>query len=282
MIDRADLKARAKQAMSGNMGMLIVCMLIVTAITFVCGIIPYLGTILLWCVSGSLGLGMAYIYLNLVKGQEPDVNILFSGFQRFVDALVLTLLIGIFTFLWSLLLIVPGIIKAISYSQAYYILAEHPEMTGKEALDASVDMMDGHKMDYFVLCLSFIPWLLLVSVTCGLAILYVEPYMQATFVNFYHAIKGPEMNNMGGYGPMNGNGPMNNGYGPVNNGYGPMNGNGSMNNGYGPANNGYGSMNGNNSMNNGYGSVNNGYDPMGGNGNNAMDGGNGPIDGSVQ
>lgn len=209
MINRADLKARAKQAMKGNMGMLIVCMVIVSALTGVCNIIPYVGMIASICITGPLSLGSAYIYLNLTRGYGPDVNVLFSGFKRFVDALVLTLLISIFTFLWSLLFIIPGFIKAISYSQAYYILAEHPEMSGKEALDASKSMMDGHKMDYFVLMLSFIPWMLLCTVTCGLAIFYVGPYMSTVFVNFYQAIKPQaEMNMNGNYG----NGNNNNGY----------------------------------------------------------------------
>lgn len=197
-MNRAELKAKAKQMMSGNMGMLIVCYIIVTALTCACSAIPYVGWIGSVCISGPLALGSAYIYLNLTRGFGPDVNILFSGFQRFVDALVLTLLIGIFTFLWSLLLVVPGIIKAISYSQAYYILAEHPEMSAKEALDESIAIMDGHKMDYFVLTLSFIPWMLLCSVTCGLAILYVAPYMDATFVNFYNEIKSPVVMNTNG------------------------------------------------------------------------------------
>ncbi|MBD5551147.1 MAG: DUF975 family protein [Lachnospiraceae bacterium] len=198
MINREDLKMRAKQMMSGNMGMLIVCFIIVAALTGVSNAIPLVGPVLSICVTGPLALGSCYIYLNLTRGAEPDVNVLLSGFQRFVDTLVLTLLIGVFTFLWSLLLVVPGIIKAISYSQAYYILAEHPEMSGKEALDASVEMMEGHKMDYFVLLLSFIPWMLLCGVTCGLALLYVQPYMNATFVNFYEAIKSPAVMNTNG------------------------------------------------------------------------------------
>ena len=194
MIDRAELKARARQMMSGNMGMLIVCMVIVGALAGVCSAIPYIGPVLGICVLGPLSLGEAYIYLNLTRGYEPDVNVLFSGFQRFTDTLVLTILMRIFIFLWSLLLL----IKAISYSQAYYILAEHPEMSGKEALDASIEMMDGHKMDYFVLLLSFIPWLLLCTITCGLAVLYVYPYMDATLVNFYQTIKQPAGGNMNG------------------------------------------------------------------------------------
>lgn len=189
MIDRKDLKMRAKQMIRGHMGILIVCMLIAMVIPGVSAGIPFVGPVSEVCVSGPLVLGTAYIYLNLARGYEPDVNVLFSGFQRFVDALVLTLLISVFTFLWSLLLIVPGIIKAISYSQAFYILAEHPEMSGKEALDESIIIMDGHKMDYFVLWLSFIPWMLLIAVSFGLASFYVIPYATAAFTNFYLTIK---------------------------------------------------------------------------------------------
>lgn len=195
-MDRVQLKAKAKQMISGNLGMLIVCFVIVTVLNGVCNaIIPYLGLV---CITGPMTLGLAYIYLNLARGFGPDVSILFSGFQRFVDALVLTLLRSVLVGLWSLLFLVPGIIKAISYSQAYYILAEHPEMNGKEALDESIIMMDGHKMDYFELMLSFIPWMLLCIFTCGLAALYVAPYMQATFVNFYEEIKGPAVVNTNG------------------------------------------------------------------------------------
>lgn len=194
MINRADLKTRAKQMMSGNIGMLILCYIIVmvlTGVSVVLTAIPLVGWIGTICVTGALSLGTAYIYLNLARGFQPDIKILFSGFRRLGDVLLLTLMIVVFTCLWSLLFIVPGIIKAISYSQAYYILAEHPEMSAKQALDESIAIMDGHKADYFVLGLSFILWLLLCDITCGLAMLYVGPYMQATFVNFYEAIKNP-------------------------------------------------------------------------------------------
>ena len=72
---------------------------------------------------------------------------------------------------------------------SYYILAENPDMTAREALNESKAIMHGHKMDLFVLELSFIPWLLLVAVTLGIAAIWVEPYMQLTLTNFYHNIK---------------------------------------------------------------------------------------------
>ncbi len=186
-MDRAELKMRAKQMMKGNMGMLIVCMVIAGIIEGICSSFAVGGIL----VTGPLLLGSAYVYLNLTRGYAPDVNVLFSGFSRFLDALVLSLLRSIFTFLWSLLFVIPGIIKAISYSQAFYILAEHPEMSGKEALDESIVIMDGHKMEYFMLGLSFIPWLLLIAVTFGIAALYVVPYMETTYTCFYLEVRKP-------------------------------------------------------------------------------------------
>ena len=98
--------------------------------------------------------------------------------------------VGFFTFLWSLLFIIPGIIKSFAYSQTLLILADNPKMTAGEAQAKSIEMMNGHKMDYFVLGLSFIPWLLLVGITFGIASIYVMPYMETTYVNFYKEISG--------------------------------------------------------------------------------------------
>ncbi len=187
MFTRVELKEAAKQQIRGNIGMLFVITLVASLILSAASFVV-VGTLLL---SGPIMLGLAMIYLKLVRSAEkPSMESLFSGFNQFGQSLALYLLIAIFTFLWSLLLVVPGIIKAISYSQAFYILADHPEMTASEALKESMRIMDGHKMDYFVLGLSFILWVLLGMVTCGLAYIYVGPYMTATFVNFYEKIKG--------------------------------------------------------------------------------------------
>ena len=91
--------------------------------------------------------------------------------------------------MWTLLFIVPGIIKSISYSAAPYIMAENPTISAMDALDESKRIMDGHKMDYFVLTLSFIPWMLLGVLTLGIALIYAVPYMDMTLTNFYLSIK---------------------------------------------------------------------------------------------
>lgn len=188
-INRALLKDRAKSNIQGNMGMLIVCFLIVEAIMMGVAFIPYVGTIAQIAIAGPFALGTAYIYVNLRSRYAPDVNVLFSAFQRFGDCLSLYLLYSVFTMLWSFLLVVPGIIKAIGWSQIWYISAENPNMSAKEVMEKSAEMMDGYKMEYFKLTLSFIPWMMLCCVTCGIALFYVIPYMNATYVEFYYNLK---------------------------------------------------------------------------------------------
>jgi uncharacterized membrane protein len=88
-------------------------------------------------------------------------------------------------FLWSLLFIIPGIVKAIAYSQAEYIKAENPDIDIMDTLKESERLMKGHKMEYFVLCLSFIGWWFLVVITFFLAGIYVMPYYSTTKALFY-------------------------------------------------------------------------------------------------
>jgi len=188
---RGELKARAKEAIKGNIGMYFVCALIVTAITGVCACVPVVGSIASLFLSGPFALGMVYVIYTVLRGEKIDIGSqLFGGFQRFWDAVACYWLQSIFIMLWSLLFVIPGIVKAFSYSMSFYILADNPEMSGKEALDASKELMNGHKMELFVLYLSFIPWFLLTAVTCGIAGIYVMPYMNATITNFYLDIKG--------------------------------------------------------------------------------------------
>ena len=188
-MNRAELKAKAKAQLQGKIGKIFLCMLIVFAISAVCGVIPGIGTIAAIIVGPALSIGLYLVFLDMTYGKDPEVSTLFNGFQYTGKALWLTILVGVFTFLWALLFYIPGIVKAISYSMSYYVLAENPNMTAREALNVSKRITNGHKMDIFVLGLSFIPWILLVTVTCGIAAIYVVPYMQLTITNFYHEIK---------------------------------------------------------------------------------------------
>lgn len=99
------------------------------------------------------------------------------------------LLMMIFTILWTLLLIIPGIIKAFAYALTPYILVDKPELSPNQAIDLSVKMMKGHKFDLFWLYLSFIGWILLSIVTLGIGIFWLMPYMTATMGAFYEDVK---------------------------------------------------------------------------------------------
>ncbi len=186
---RAEIKAQAKEQLRGKVGMFFLITLIVYAISFALAFIPVVGVIATYIVMPPLSVGMVMIYLDVTYGDNVEVATLFKGFNMMGKSIALFLLILLFTMLWSMLFVIPGIIKGYSYSMAFYILAENPDMTAREALNESKAIMAGHKMDFFVLQLSFILWALLTAVTFGIASIYVMPYQQLTFTNFYHNIK---------------------------------------------------------------------------------------------
>jgi uncharacterized membrane protein len=97
---------------------------------------------------------------------------------------------GLFVFLWSLLLVIPGVIKAFSYCMTPYILADCPKVKARDALKISMDMMEGHKWEAFVLLLSFIGWIILSLLTFGLvAVFYTTPYMRSTMAVYYQQVR---------------------------------------------------------------------------------------------
>ncbi|MBE7122195.1 DUF975 family protein [Bacillus cereus] len=158
-----------------------------------------LATIIMWAiiiiiyfgVQGIIHYGYCNFSLGLAKNEPVKINELFEGFQRnnLFRSLKLAILQAIYIFLWSLLFIVPGIIKFFSYSMAYYILLENPEYTASEAIKKSKEMMKGHKLDLFITLLSFIGWFILGSLvgmfTLNLPYLWITPYYTTTVSYFY-------------------------------------------------------------------------------------------------
>lgn len=190
MISRAEIKQQAKEQLKGNLGMIVLCGVIYFAITFVVALIPYVGSIASIFIAAPIYLGLIMVLLNVTYGEKPEVGTLFTPFSNcFGTSIITNLLVGIYTLGWTLLLIIPGLVKQYSYAMTFYILAENPNMTANEAITESRQIMDGHKFELFVLQLSFIPWLLLCCVTFGIAYIYVIPYMSLTMTNFYHNIK---------------------------------------------------------------------------------------------
>lgn len=140
-------------------------------------------------VTGFLSMGFTAYTLRVINRQPAGINDLFAYARYCLKIWGLSIVMGFFVFAWSLLLWVPGIIAMYRYSQAVYIFAENPDKGIMECINESKAMMYGHKMDKFVLDLSFILWYLLAGVTCGLAGLYVTPYVEITNAAFYNSLK---------------------------------------------------------------------------------------------
>lgn len=195
-MNRQQMKALSKQQLGGgifsnNWLMGVVVVLIITALSSACAVIPCLGGIAALIISGPLQYGTCYVFLKLARTGTPiDISDIFEGFQSdFSGNFLIGLMTGIFTFLWSLLFIIPGIIKAYSYSMAYYVKADHPDYDWNACIKESMRITNGHKWDLFVLDLSFIGWTLVGMCLCGIGILWVEPYVQTTRANFYETIR---------------------------------------------------------------------------------------------
>ena len=180
-MDRRQLKQPAKDVLSCNWGVAVVVYVINTALCGLVGaIVPGLGAI---AISGPMEAGVDSVYMTLQREEEPSVEQIFSGFENFLNTFLAGVLKAVFVGLWSLLLIVPGIVMNIAYSQTFYILNDEPDMEAMDALRASKELMEGHKMEYFLLQLSFLPWLLLCVFI--LPVFYVVPYISATNAAYY-------------------------------------------------------------------------------------------------
>ncbi|HJB92027.1 MAG TPA: DUF975 family protein [Candidatus Eisenbergiella merdigallinarum] len=146
-----------------------------------------------------------YVYcLKVFKHEETGVGELFGYFSLFLKIFGLSLWIALFVWLWSLLCFIPGIIAGLRYSQAFFILAENPEKGIRECVNESKLLMSGRLWEFFVLQLSFIPWLILTAITCGIAGLYVTPYTTVTFAGYYLSLK-PPTDSQPGYNSYEGN-----------------------------------------------------------------------------
>ena len=144
--------------------------------------------IIQFVVGGPVELGYSRFLLNLLEGKEAKVEDVFSQFHRFGDGFCLRLLRNIFTALWTLLFIIPGIVAEYSYSMANFILLENPGMGANEALKASKELMRGHKWELFCLRLSFFGWSLLSALTLGIGDLWLNAYKNAAEAAFYREL----------------------------------------------------------------------------------------------
>ena len=179
------VKTKAKAALEGNwLGAIVAFLLFV--VLFAALDATGIGALL----SGVLVFGYACFHLELAKSKKAKLGAFLGGMlRRFFKKWIASLLVGLYVFLWSLLLLIPGLIKSYAYAMTPYIMQEKPKMGINEAITRSREMMDGHKWQLFMLDLSFIGWMLLSVLTLGIALVYVWPYYQAARAEFYKQIK---------------------------------------------------------------------------------------------
>ena len=140
-------------------------------------------------IGGVLQIGYADFLLKQHDGKDTNFSDLFSKFDYFGTGFAQKFLRDLYVMLWSLLLIIPGIIKELSYAMTPFILAEHPELSASRAIELSEQMMDGHKADLFFLNLSFLGWNLLAALTLNLGNIALNPYQNAARAAFYRQLQ---------------------------------------------------------------------------------------------
>ena len=196
-MNRTQIKENAKQILGGNIFsnswlMILLVFLIISLLSSAAGSVFYgVGSMV---ITGPLTFGGCYILLNKIRTDEKvDVGNVFKGFTvDFGQNFALGFLILLFVFLWSLLFIIPGIVKTYAYSMAFYIKADHPEYNWRQCLDESKRITNGHKMDLFILDLSFIGWYLVGALCLGVGTLWVIPYHRTSVALYYEQLKNVE------------------------------------------------------------------------------------------
>ncbi|MCY6372092.1 DUF975 family protein [Clostridium ganghwense] len=189
LMSNYEIRANARMHLKGNWVHAILAYLIFAIITSLPSTIPEVGWIISILIAGPMYLGIVKFSINLRRHNNTDIEVIFDGFKNFTTAMILQILITLFVVLWSLLLIVPGIIASLNYSLAFYILNDNPELTAMEALSQSKAMMYGYRWKLFCLYLSFIGWAILCVLTFGIGSLWLNPYIGLSVANFYDNLK---------------------------------------------------------------------------------------------
>ena len=196
--ENVTLLRAARESLRGKWGVAILTFLIYTLFTSATGSVYSSGSnitfsLLNLIIGGPFALGAAIFSLSISRGKEPMLEQIFQGFDRFSDAFVAYLLIVVYVLLWTLLLIVPGIIAALGYSMTFFIMTDDPLIKPQEALKKSKSMMNGYKMKLFYLCLRFFLLSLLCILTLGIGFLWLIPFVHVTLAKFYDDINGNEL-----------------------------------------------------------------------------------------
>lgn len=192
------LRSRAWNHLNGKWGTVALIAFVYSLLSSVASGLSVIGigAIALFLVSGPFLYGITIASMSVTRREKTEFNMLFAGFSRFEDSLLLYLLNELFIFLWTLLFVIPGIIKAYSYSMGYFILHDHPELTPNQARKRSIELMKGNKWRLFCLDFSFIGWWILCLLTFGILSFWIGPYHQAARAEFYEDLVNPKSGEM--------------------------------------------------------------------------------------
>ena len=176
----------ARENLKGNWGTAIVVCLVIGAITSLVGVVPFAGTLISLIIAGPLTVAEIRYFSALHKKQKGTVGTAFTDFGKDFSGNVGTYVLeSIYAFLWTLLLIIPGIIKSYSYAMSMFLKSKNPNMKSNDAITLSRKIMDGKKAKLFWLDLSFIGWIILCVLTLFIGFIFLAPYMSAARIAFY-------------------------------------------------------------------------------------------------
>ena len=156
------------------------------------GIVSILFAVLYFVLGGFVAVGYSKFNLDLVDHKDAEIGAFFSYISYWKTTALANLLETLYVLLWSLLLIIPGIMASYSYAMKNYVLADHPELTANEAIARSKEMMRGNRFRLFCLDFSFIGWNILCMFTLGIGNLWLNPYIQASRAAFYREVSETE------------------------------------------------------------------------------------------
>lgn len=188
----SEFRAAARAALKGNWGetavFTLVYLIVSCAAAGILGmIIPFAGSLIATLLMVPVTFAFTVSFLGLLRGTKVDVGNLFKQFNNRV--FITMMLVSLYSWLWTLLFIIPGIIKGYSYAMTPYLLKDNEELSGEAAINASMSMMSGHKWELFVLDLTFIGWALLCIFTFGIGLLWLQPYQLTSRAAFYEELK---------------------------------------------------------------------------------------------
>jgi uncharacterized membrane protein len=183
-----ELVNQAKKSLENIWGLLAIASIVNIGVNIILNLIPGVGSIVAILFSGVFSLGFSHLYLSISRSKPYSLSMIFSGFNQIGTALYANFLVYLFSFLWALLFIIPGVIALLSYSLTFLILADNPEMSAMDAINKSKEMMEGNKGKAFSLSVGFTGWFILGAISFGIGYIWILPYYGMCFTKFYQDI----------------------------------------------------------------------------------------------